>query len=135
MREHQRHDRVRFHDATTLREYPRHAPLVVVRRERPRALLALELRGVGDRLVLLVREAAREQLRVDVARGALEPDVEEVAQLRVHDVVVVGRVHDDDIDAGVSHVDERVRRLAQHRDVGSRVRAGCQTQLLLPSQA
>ena len=56
-----------------------------------------------------------------MTRGPLEPDVEEVGQLRVHDVVVVRRVHDDDVDGTVLDVIEVVARLAGYGD-GRRIR-------------
>ena len=56
---------------------------------------ALEACRVGHRLVILVGQRVTEEVRVEMAGAALEPDVEEIAQLGVHDVVVVGWVHAD----------------------------------------
>ena len=50
--------------AAALGEDAGHALLVVARGQRLRALLAVELRRVGDRLVVLVRELAAEQLGI-----------------------------------------------------------------------
>ena len=116
MREHQRHDAVRLQHPPTLREDGRHALLVVPSGEGAGTLPASESRRVGDGLVLLVRELAAEQFGEDVASGALEPDVEEVRKLRVHHVVVVGRVHDHRVDAGVGDVIEAVGGFAGDGD-------------------
>ncbi len=68
--EHQRHDAVRLQHAAALGEDGGHALLVVAVGERLGALLAPELGGVGDRLVLLVR-----QLRGGTAPGRRSPAV------------------------------------------------------------
>ena len=70
----------------------------------------------GNCFVLLVGQVPAEQLGEDMAGGALEPDVKEVRQLGVHDVVVIGRVHDHHVDASVLDVVEAVRRLAGDRN-------------------
>ena len=113
---HQGHDAVRLERPAALREDGRHPLLIVLPGKRPRALLAPESRRIGDRLVVLVGEVAAEQLGKDMAGGALEPDVEEVRQLRIHDVVVVGRVHDHRVDAAVLDVVEAVPWLAGDGD-------------------
>ena len=71
---------------------------------------------IGHRLGVLVGQPAPEQLREDAPGGPLEPDVEEVGQLRVHDVVVIGRVHDDRVDAAGGEVVEAVAGLAGDGD-------------------
>ena len=58
-----------------------------------------EAAWAGDGLVHLVGEVrGHQEVAEDVAGGALEPNVEEVGELGVVDVVVVGRVKDDGID-------------------------------------
>ena len=112
MSEHQGHDALRLQDPAALGKDGRHSLLVVPSCERPGALLALEPGRIGDGFVVLVGQVSAEQLGEDMAGGALEPDIEEVRQLGVHDVVVIGRVHDHRVDAAVCDVVEAVARLA-----------------------
>ena len=114
--EHERHDAVRFERPAALGEDQRHPLLVVAMREGAGAALAGEPGRIGDRFVLLVGQPAAEQFREHVAGGALEPDVEEVGQLRVHHVVVVRRIHDDGVHRAVVHVVQVVARLAGDSD-------------------
>ena len=116
VREHQRHDAVRLQHPAALGEDRRHPCLVVLAGEGACAGLTGELGWVGDRLVLLVCELLPEQLGEQMPGGPLEPDVEEVRQLGVHDVVVVRRVHDHGVDAVVREMVETVRRFAGDRD-------------------
>ena len=51
-----------------------------------------------------------------MAGGALEPDIEEVRQLGVHDIVVIGWVHHHCVDASVLDMVEAVTRLASDGD-------------------
>ena len=94
----------------------RHALLIVASGERPGAFLAAEPRRVGDRLVVLVGEMAAEEPGEDMAGGALEPDIEEVRKFGIHDIVVIGRVHDHGVDAAVCDMVEAVAGLAGDRD-------------------
>ena len=80
------------------------------------AFLAAEPRRVGDRLVVLVGEMAAEELGEDVAGGALEPDIEEIREFGIHDIVVIGRVHDHGVDAAVCDMVQAVAGLAGNRD-------------------
>ena len=116
MGEHEGHHPVRLEDPLTLREDGSHALLIVATRTRLGALLTLESSHIGDRLVVLIGQVAAEEFREDVASCPLEPDVEEVRQFRVHDVVVVRGIHDDRVDAGVLDVIEAVAGLAGDRD-------------------
>ncbi len=63
---------------------------------------------------------AAEQIGEDMPGRALEPDVEEVRQLGVHDVVIVRRIHDDGVDAAVFDVVEAVGGPAGDGDGGRR---------------
>ena len=76
--EHQGHEPVRLQHPAAFGEDGGHAQLVVLAGQVPGALLVLELGRVGDGLVLLVGEGAAEEFGVQVAGGALEPDIEEV---------------------------------------------------------
>ena len=99
VREHDGHDAVRLQDAALFLENGRHATLIVAAGEvLSAALLPGELSRIGDCFTIFVGQVADEQLRIEQPRRALEPDVEEVRQLRIHDVVVVGRVHHDAVD-------------------------------------
>jgi hypothetical protein len=40
-------------------------------------------------------------LRVEMTHGSFEPDVEEIRDVGIQDVVVVGRIGDDRIETGV----------------------------------
>ncbi|RLE69063.1 MAG: hypothetical protein DRJ45_07105 [Thermoprotei archaeon] len=58
--------------------------------------------GVVDDLLVLGGEFGFERLGVEIAHGALEPDVEEVREICVGHVVVIGRIDDDGIEGGIS---------------------------------
>ena len=70
--------------------------------------------------MILVGEVRGEVLGKEQARRPLEPDVEEVGQLGIRDVVVVRRVHYDAIDAGIRQA-EGIGRAERNLDraVGS----------------
>jgi hypothetical protein len=59
------------------------------------------LARISHHLLGLGSEGGREQLRMEVADGALEPDVEEVREVAVGHVVVVGGVGDDGVEVVV----------------------------------
>ncbi len=120
MGEHHRHDAAGLQHPPTLLEDRGHALLVVPSREGPAALLSPVLGRIGDRFVVLVGQVAAEQIGEDMPGRALEPDVEEVRQLGVHDVVIVRRIHDDRVDAAVFDVVEAVGGLAGDGDGGRR---------------
>ena len=65
---------------------------------------AREAGRIGHRFVVLVGQVVSEQIRVDGTESALQPYVEEVRQLAIHDVVVVRRVSEHKIDATVLQV-------------------------------
>ena len=103
--EHDRHYAVVAQDPLGLREDRRHLRLVVGVRELLATLAHVrEARQIGDRLVLLIGQLGGEQLRMDQPERALLPDVEEVRQLGIHDVVVVRRVDADKRDRPILDV-------------------------------
>ena len=61
-----------------------------------RPAVAVEAVWRGDELLPLWGQHGREDLRMNVAQRAAEPDIEEVRQIRVADVVVVRRVGADE---------------------------------------
>ena len=71
---------------------------------------AREAGRIGHRLIVLVGQVVSEQIRVDGAESALQPHVEEVRQLAIHDVVVVRRVGQYQIDTTVLEVVQIGRR-------------------------
>ena len=79
--------------------------------------LSPELGRVGDCLVILVCNWECEEFRVDIACRALEPDIEKVRELRVHDIVIVGRIHDYGVDALSVDVVKMVRWCAGEGDL------------------
>ena len=122
VREHQGHHPVGLQGSATLGEDGRHPRLVVATRKRLRPFLALKPRRVGDRFVVLVGQLAAEEFGEDMPSGALEPDIEEVGQLGVHDIVVVGRVHDDHVNAAILDMVKAVARFARDGDRRGRIR-------------
>jgi hypothetical protein len=92
------HLAARLQDAVRLAERVGHHYLVGPTRPFLGTAIA---RGVGHRLALLRRRLCGEVLRVEMTDGALEPDVEEVRDVGVGDVVIVGRVRDDRIERGI----------------------------------
>ena len=114
--EHQGHDAVRLQHPAALGEDGRHALLVVPTRQCPGALLSLEPGGIGDGFIVLVGQAVAEQVGEDVTGGAFEPDVEEVRQLGIHDVVIIRRVDDHRVDAAILNMIEVVSRFAGNVD-------------------
>ena len=99
--------------------------LVVPASQCPGALLSLEPGGIGDGFIVLVGQAAAEQVGEDVTGGAFEPDVEEVRQLGIHDVVIVRRVDDHGVDAAIFDMIEVVARFAGNVDWRGFVRGSC----------
>ena len=89
-----------------------HALPVVPAGESAGALLTLEPGGIGDGFAVLVGEPAAKQFREDPPGGAFQPHIEEVRKLRIHHIVVIGRVDHDDIDAAVLDMVEVVAGLA-----------------------
>jgi hypothetical protein len=97
MGEHQCHQTIVLEDAPTLGE------------DLPHHLFIRELGGfhravasrIGHRLHAFIHEPPCEQFRVQIPERALLPDVEVVGQLTILHVVVVRRVHTDQIDSAV----------------------------------
>ena len=63
--------------------------------------MTAEPEWVGDCLVILVGEIGGELVWKEQARGSLEPDIEEVRKFGVRNVVVVGRVDENAVDASL----------------------------------
>ena len=102
MSKHDGHDAIVLDDAATLGEDLPHLGIVIVGGQIAGGLGAgngaiPKARRTGDGLVYLVRQVGLAELGTDMANGALQPDVEEVGELRVVDVVVVGRVQHDGV--------------------------------------
>ena len=102
VREHDGHDAVVLDDAAALDEDLPHLGVVIVGGQIARGLVAgycpiTKARRTGDGLVYLVRQVWLTKVGIDVANGALQPNVEEVGELRVVDVVVIGRVEHDGV--------------------------------------
>ena len=91
-----------------------HAPEAVLE-ERLRAVLAVVAVRVGDELLGLRHEHRAQQVGVHAAQRAAQPDVEEVGEVGVADVVVVGRVRGDE-----PRIDVDSRSLAVRRSGGTR---------------
>ncbi len=68
-----------------------------VEEERLRLLLAAVAVGRGDQLLGLGHGERGEEVGEDGPQRAAQPDVEEVRQVGVADVVVVGRIGGDDL--------------------------------------
>ena len=75
-----------------------HAILVFKASKYFRTFFALEPSYIRDRLIVLIGQVPAEHLRETMAGGTLEPDIKKIRQFGVHNIVVVGRVHDDRID-------------------------------------
>ena len=102
VREHHREDAVRSQDTEAFAEDVLHLPCVVtVGHLLLAATQGREAGRVGYRLGVLVGQRPREPVRVEVTDRPLEPDVEEVGELRVLDIVVVGRVDADEMHTAI----------------------------------
>ena len=97
MREHHHHHAVVLQHAARFGENALHRRLV----GGLRALCAAVAVRVGHGLVGLVGHAVFEVLRIEIAESALFPDIIEVRQLGVLNVVVVGRIENDRVDRAV----------------------------------
>ena len=86
----------RFEDAVHLLE----SLLQVLLKEALASLPAVRAVGVGHDLARFGGERGGEEFRVEMAHGALEPDVEEVGEVGVGHVVVVGRVGEHGVEVG-----------------------------------
>ena len=99
MIEHHRHNAVGLDDPTALGENCGHLALIVGERQGfgriPLACASFEPGRAGDGFPAFVGQVDGEVIGENVAGGALEPNIEEVGQLRVVDVGFVGRVEDD----------------------------------------
>ena len=94
MREHHRHDCIRFELASLLLKNGCHPVLVVAAGKVLRTtFLAGKPRGVSYRFAVLVCEVRCKQVGIKQPRGTLQPNVEKIREFRVHDVVVIRRVH------------------------------------------
>ena len=122
MGEHHGHDAVRLDNAAAFAEYLAHLGVIVVGGEIAGGLggsalargLRPKPRRAGYRLIRLVRQIrARELFPKRVAGGALEPHEEEVGQLGVVHIVVIGRVKHDRVNRGVVHI-QRLRRAVEN---------------------
>ncbi|MDW8145407.1 MAG: hypothetical protein RMJ48_03760 [Roseiflexaceae bacterium] len=83
--------------ARNLAEGQRQLRLEEARASLPAALLL----RVRHNLAGLRRERGSEEVGVEVAHGALQPDVEEVGEVGVRHIVVVGRVGQHRVEEGV----------------------------------
>ena len=99
VRKHHRHDTIRLQDAPAFLENRSHALLIIGAGFGLSALFALESRCVGGGFTILIRKPRGKHLGIQQTCRSLQPDVEEVGKLSVHDVVIVGRVDDNAIDA------------------------------------
>jgi len=105
--EHHRQHAVGPEQAAALAEGSRHLALVVLAGQLAGAAAQPGEAGrVGHRLVLLACQRGGEPLWIVVPECPLEPNVEEVGELGVLDVVVVGRVDADQVDGVVREMRE-----------------------------
>ena len=89
-----------------------HALLVILPCQHSSAFLPLESGRVGHCLVALIRQMSAEKFVEQMTGRSLQPDVKKVRQFSVHHIVVVRRVYDDSVDAGVFYMVEAVAGLA-----------------------
>ncbi len=81
-----------------------HLALIIAASQLASALLALKQRHICHRLLLLVSHSGAVKVRKYLPQKPLLPHIEKVRALGIHHVVIVRRVHHDDIHRAVGRV-------------------------------